>query len=124
MPGDGDGKVAFVDAGHDTGKLYNRPRKPHNLTIGFSGIFTKALVQVKSGTVLLGYSSLLSWNEYADLWGKIHNVECHFHRLDREVFENSIPGGVGEELADMLEYIGEFGYDGGDPDIVYPENVS
>ncbi|KAM0431588.1 hypothetical protein ACHAQK_010213 [Fusarium lateritium] len=105
VPSDGDGKVAFVDAGHDT------------------GAFTKALTQVKPGVVLLGYSSLLSWKEYAALWGKIHNVECHFHRLDRKVLENAIPGGIGEELADMLEYIGEFGYDGGDPDIVYPENL-
>jgi hypothetical protein len=34
------------------------------------------------------------------------------------------PGGIGEELADMFEYIGEFGYDGGDPDVIYPEDVS
>ncbi|KAM0205925.1 hypothetical protein ACHAQD_012559 [Fusarium lateritium] len=105
VPTDGDGKVAFVDAGHDTGAL------------------TKALIQVKPGVVLLGYSSLLSWKEYAALWGKIHNVECHFHRLDRKVLENAIPGGIGEELADMLEYIGEFGYEGGDPDIIYPEEL-
>ncbi|KAL5585560.1 hypothetical protein FOVSG1_014949 [Fusarium oxysporum f. sp. vasinfectum] len=123
VPSDGDGKVAFVDAGHDTGKFPNWPRGLHHLTVSFLGAFTKALVQVKPGIVLLGYSSLLSWKEYAALWGKIHNVECHFHRLDRKVLENAIPGGIGEELADMLEYIGEFGYDGGDPDIVYPENL-
>ncbi|KAM0184890.1 hypothetical protein ACHAPI_012335 [Fusarium lateritium] len=84
---------------------------------------TQAMIQVKPGVVLLGYSSLLSWKEYAALWGKIHNVECHFHRLDRKVLENAIPGGIGEELADMLEYIGEFGYEGGDPDIIYPEEL-
>ncbi|KAM0541179.1 hypothetical protein ACHAPJ_013343 [Fusarium lateritium] len=98
--------------------------KPKKLIGIFPGVFTKALVQAKPGIVLVGRSSLLSWKEYAALWGKIHNVECRFHRLDRKVLENAIPGGIGEELADMLEYIGEFGYDGGDPDVVYPEDVS
>lgn len=51
-------------------------------------------------------------------------MNCHFQPLDRKVLENAIPGGVGEELADMFEYIGEFGYQGGDPNVVFPADVS
>lgn len=84
----------------------------------------KALVQVAPGKHLLGTSGELSWTEYAALWGKVNGVTCRFQRLDRKILEDAIPGGIGEELADMLEYIGEFGYTGGDPSIVYPKDVS
>lgn len=51
-------------------------------------------------------------------------MECRFQRLDHKVVEHAIPGGVGEELADMFEYIGDFGYHGDDPSVVFPANVS
>lgn len=76
------------------------------------------------GKILLGYGSLISWNEFAALWGKVHGVTCRFERLDRNVIESAVPGGIGEELADMFEYIGDFGYDGGDPSVVHPKDVS
>jgi hypothetical protein len=87
------------------------------------GNFVNALLQVEPGKNLLGYASMLSWNEYAALWGKIHGVTCRFQPLDRTVLENAVPGGVGEELADMFGYIGEFGYDGRDPTVVHPKDV-
>ncbi|KAH8749734.1 hypothetical protein F5883DRAFT_580649 [Diaporthe sp. PMI_573] len=105
LPTDGDALVPLVEARQDTGK------------------FTKALVQVEPGKNLLGYGSLISWNEFAALWGKIHGVTCRYERVDRKVLENAVPGCIGEELADMFEYIGEFGYDGRDPSVVYPDNL-
>lgn len=87
------------------------------------GNFVNALLQVEPGKNLLGYSSMLSWNEFAALWGKIHGVTCRFQRLDRTVLENAVPGGIGEELADMFGYIGDFGYDGRDPSVVHPKEV-
>lgn len=81
-------------------------------------------MNVPAGKNLLGVGSILSWKEYAALWGKIHGVECSFERLDRQVLEKAVPGGVGAEFADMFEYISEFGYDGGDPTVVLPEDVS
>ncbi|KAK6206271.1 hypothetical protein QIS74_13690 [Colletotrichum tabaci] len=105
VPGDPDGPIAQVDARRDTGE------------------FVKALLHVPAGQNLLGVASSLSWNEFAALWGKHHGVTCRFERLDRKVLEGAIPGGVGEELADMFEYIAEFGYDGGDPTIVLPKDL-
>lgn len=105
MPLDGNAPVPMVEARHDTGH------------------FTKALVQVPPGQNLLGYASMLSWNEWVLLWGRIHGVTCRFERLDRKVVENAIPGGIGEEFADMFEYISEFGYDGGDPSVVHPKDL-
>lgn len=67
---------------------------------------------------------MLSWNEWVVIWGRVHGVKCRFERLDRKVVEDAIPGGVGEELADMFGYISDFGYDGGDPSVVHPKDAS
>ncbi|PVH81998.1 NAD(P)-binding protein [Cadophora sp. DSE1049] len=105
MPMDGDAPVPMVDARHDTGTC------------------TKALVQVPPGKNLLAFGSMMSWNEWVALWGKIHGVKCTFVRMDRKVVENAIPGGVGEEYVDMLEYTSDFGYDGGDKSVVHPKDL-
>ncbi|KAH6685469.1 hypothetical protein F5X68DRAFT_262701 [Plectosphaerella plurivora] len=104
-PSDPNGPVAHIDARYDT------------------GVFTLALVKAPAGQNLLGTRGLLSWSEFAALWGKVHGVEARFERIDRQIVENAIPGGIGEELADMFEYIGEFGYDGGDPTVVLPKDL-
>jgi hypothetical protein len=88
------------------------------------GKFAKALLQVEPGKNLLGYGSFIGWAEFASLWGKVHGVTCRFERVDRKVLEDAIPGPLGVELADMLEYIGEFGYDGRDPSVIHPKDVS
>ncbi|KAE8389589.1 hypothetical protein BDV23DRAFT_157039 [Aspergillus alliaceus] len=105
IPADGDAPVPMVEPRHDTGNFVN------------------ALLQVEPGKNLLGYASMLSWDDFATLWGKIHGVTCRFQRLERTVLENAVPGGIGEELADMFGYIGDFGYDGRDPSVVYPKDL-
>lgn len=94
------------------------------LSADILGNFTKALVQVAPGQNLLGFGSMMSWNEWVRIWGRVHGVNCRFERLDRKIIENAILGGIGEEFADMLEYISDFGYDGGDPSVVHPTDVS
>ncbi|KAH9204935.1 hypothetical protein DL95DRAFT_318500 [Leptodontidium sp. 2 PMI_412] len=116
MPLDGDAPVPMVEARHDTGESLE-------LSACALGHFTKALVQVAPGQNLLGFGSMMSWNEWVVVWSRIHGVKCRFDRLNRKVVENSIPGGIGEELADMFEYISDFGYDGGDPSVVHPKDL-
>lgn len=99
-------------------------RRFRQLTFHISGEFVKALLKVPAGQNLLGAASILSWSEYAALWGKIRGVTCRFERLDRKFLQEAIPGGIGEEFNDMFEYISEFGYDGGDPTVVLPKDVS
>ncbi|WYZ38081.1 hypothetical protein EsH8_II_001587 [Colletotrichum jinshuiense] len=125
LPGNPDGPIAQVDARRDTGmQLVSTLNDCCQLIIEvFPGEFTKALLHVPAGQNLLGAASTLSWNEYANLWGRHHGVTCRFERLDRKVIEDAVPGGIGEEFADMFEYIAEFGYDGGDPTIVLPKDL-
>ncbi|KAK5729094.1 hypothetical protein LTR15_002235 [Elasticomyces elasticus] len=105
IPGDVHKPIAQVDARRDTGK------------------FTRALLDVPAEVNALGAGGIVSWTEFATLWGKHHGVECRVERINREVLEQAIPGGIGAEFADMFEYAAEFGYTGGDPTVVLPEDL-
>ncbi|EKJ72024.1 hypothetical protein FPSE_07766 [Fusarium pseudograminearum CS3096] len=124
LPMGGDALVPLVDPRQDTG-TYSGPcsEEFEPLTSSFQGKFTKALVQTEPGKTLLGFGSLISWIKFAALWGKTYGATCRYQRIDRKVLETAVPGCIGEGLADMFEYIGEFGYDGCDPSIVYPDNL-
>ncbi|KAG4414577.1 hypothetical protein IFR04_012275 [Cadophora malorum] len=104
LPIDGDAPVPMVEARHDPGTC------------------TKALVQVPAGKNLLCFGSMMSYNEWTALWAKILGVKATFVRLDRKIVEQAIPV-IGEEYCDMIEYTGEFGYDGGDKTIVHPKDL-
>ncbi|KAH7073089.1 hypothetical protein BKA63DRAFT_446388 [Paraphoma chrysanthemicola] len=84
-----------------------------------TGVLAKALLQVKAGTHLVGASSLLSWTDWCDIWSTITGVECTFETIDRKILEDSM-GPLGREIADMFLYMNDFGYDGNDPNVVYP----
>ncbi|KAF2180701.1 NAD(P)-binding protein [Zopfia rhizophila CBS 207.26] len=101
LPMAGDAKFPMVDPRTDTGS------------------FTKALVEIAPGKILVGAGSKMSWDDWCQIWGKINGVSCRFERSDRKFMdENMVP--FGRELADMFQYIDEFGYDGSDPSVVYP----
>jgi hypothetical protein len=87
------------------------------------GKFTKALVQAAPGKNLLGFGSMMGFKEFAAIWGRVHGVKCSFQQSDRKSIEAAIPGGVGEMIMDMFDFIAEFGFDGGDPSVVHPKDV-
>ncbi|ORY15179.1 hypothetical protein BCR34DRAFT_559233 [Clohesyomyces aquaticus] len=105
LPIGGDVKVPMVDARTDT------------------GVLVKALVELPAGVHLVGAGSCMSWNEWCRVWGKANGVACVFERSDRMELEEYM-GATGREFADMFQYVEEFGYDGGDPGVVYPWDVS
>lgn len=89
-----------------------------------AGNFTKALVEVPPGKNLIGAASELSWKEWCELWGKANGKTCRFEESNPRELEEALPGGLGKELADMFRYIGDFGYFGRDPAVVWPKDVS
>ncbi|KAF2270297.1 NAD(P)-binding protein [Lojkania enalia] len=103
FPMSGDKKFPMVDARRDTGQ------------------FVKALLEAPAGTNLMGCGSYLSWNEWCSLWSRLLGVNATFHTCDRKVWDDMGP--FGREIADMFQYINDFGYDGGDPSVVYPSNL-
>lgn len=106
LPCNGDKPIPLVDARKDTGP------------------FVRALLQVPPGVNLLGETSLVSWKEYMRIWGQLLGVrKSEYREVSIQSYDEAIPGGFGKELAEMFHYMGEFGYDGGDPDSVRKEEV-
>jgi len=92
-----------------------------------TGSFVWALVHSPPGTHLLGYGSLIGWEEYTQIWGRILNVRAEFKQISPEEYLNDLKGALPDDLAREIseghQYHGEFGWDGGDPNIKHPKDV-
>ncbi len=79
---------------------------------------------MEPGKNLLGAADVLTWKEYCDLWSKIMGVTCKYEQTSPEEYMQAMAGDIGKELTAMWEYFSEFGYDGRDPSVVLPQDVS
>lgn len=86
-----------------------------------TGPFVRALLEVPAGVNLLGETSYVSWTQYMRVWGELLGVEGSYEDVSDDVYDRALPGGFGKELADMFRYMGDVGYDGGDPESVRKE---
>lgn len=96
FPLDGNKQVPMYHPRHDTGPL------------------VKALVKSSPGKNLMGYSSLISFDEIAEIWSKNLGKSVKYQRSTVDVMDKIMPGGVGKELGEMMEYISSPGYFGGE----------
>ena len=97
---------------------------PFIVTHEDTGAFVKALVDLTPGTHLLGVSEYMTWPEWTELWGRVNGVKATFVQVSEEEYFAGMPEALKEELIDSFRYVEEFGYTGGDPDVVDPEEVS
>jgi hypothetical protein len=89
-----------------------------------TGFFVWALVQSPPQTHLLGYGSLIGWEEYARVWGRILNVRAEFKEVPPEEYlKGVLPEDLAREIREGHQYHAEFGWDGGDPDVKHPKDV-
>jgi hypothetical protein len=88
-----------------------------------TGPFVRALVEAPPGKNLMACSGVMSLNEWTAKLGKKLKIDCSFREVPPQAIVDSIPI-WGGEFAEMFQYMEEFGYDGGDPTIVYPDQVS
>ncbi|PQE31142.1 hypothetical protein CJF32_00008506 [Rutstroemia sp. NJR-2017a WRK4] len=102
LPCNPDTPIPFVDAGNDTGP------------------FVRTLLALEPGVHLYGAVTLMSWNEWLTLWGRIMGKKTRFQLVTVEFWEEEMakwaPQGFGTEIAEMFEFMGKYGYDGGDPE--------
>jgi hypothetical protein len=89
-----------------------------------TGSFVKALVDMPPGKDLLGVSQTMSWPEWTALWGRILGVKASFKEVSKEEFFRNLPSHLGQILESSFNYIQEFGYTGGDPNVLKPDTVS
>ncbi|KAI9761189.1 MAG: hypothetical protein M1835_008219, partial [Candelina submexicana] len=87
------------------------------------GYFVRALTQIPPGKTLLGYGGeKTSWSEFMRLFGEANGVKARFEPNTVDDYDKIMPGGMGRELGEMFAYMGEFGYDGGDPEVINPKD--
>ena len=90
-----------------------------------TGHFVRALIQLPPGKNLLAYGSMISWKDYMTLWAKTLKLPGgHYKQLTIAEMEQIAPGGLGREVGEGWMAQGEFGYDGGDPTVIHPGDVS
>ena len=98
---------------------------PHVLPRKDTGYFVRALIQSAPGKNLLGAGTMISWADFLKLWCDIQGKPYGgYDNVSVEDVDKAMPGGLGRELAEMFAYASEFGYDGSDPSIIHPKDVS
>ncbi|CCD49172.1 hypothetical protein ACHAPF_000580 [Botrytis cinerea] len=109
--------------------LFERPLSPDSIvefvvTQKDTGIFVKALIDMRPGKNLLGVSDRMTWKEWAKIWGDALGVEAGFKQVSEETFWKGVPEPLSRELQVAWDYADEFGHAGGDPDVVRPEELT
>jgi hypothetical protein len=90
-----------------------------------TGAFVRALVaDLPVGTDLLGVSEWMTFPEWAAVWGRVLGVETRYEQVSRDELFEGVPADMKQEIGDSFDYMEEFGFAGGDPDVLDPEQVS
>jgi hypothetical protein len=85
----------------------------------------KAVVDSKPGINFLAVGEMLSWNQYLDIWCRSQNVpRGKVEPKTLQEYEEILPGGLGREFGENVLFGQQFGYDGGDPTVIRPSDVS
>lgn len=90
------------------------------------GTIVRAAIKSPPGKTILAVGSMLSWTDQLKVWSKTNRVPLGgFDKLSVEQFEMFLPiPGLGRELGEMMAFMDEFGYAGGVPNVVMPQDVS
>ena len=108
-------------AGHND---FSQPA-PYIAAESDTGVFVHALVTaVPAGKNLLAYREMISMGDFLQLWAKINDVKVTTKWTSVEGLSQMLGPELGRELAEATAYFSEFGYDGGDPTVVHPKDVS
>ncbi|KAI7544151.1 hypothetical protein KC331_g6976 [Hortaea werneckii] len=90
-----------------------------------TGSFVKALIEAPPKTQLLGVSEWMAFDDWAALWSNVTGVKSKFE--DTVSQERLRPSNGTFDFKNMFSQTGyfvtEFGYTGGDPDVVGPEEL-
>ncbi|OHX01196.1 NADB-Rossmann family domain-containing protein [Colletotrichum incanum] len=97
-------KLPFVAAEEDTGPI------------------VKALVEGEPGKHVIGYRELISQQELVDIFARVTGLASKLVKVSHDDFFAKVPPNLRVPLHESLAFIEEFGYTGGDPSVVPPED--
>ncbi|MCJ1386082.1 hypothetical protein MMC17_009207 [Xylographa soralifera] len=98
-------------------------KMPFVVTHEDTGSFVKALVDLPPGKDLLGVSEHMTWPEWTKLWGDILGVKATFKQVSEDEYYRGVPDPLRRELSETFAYVEEFGYTGGDPEVLTAEQL-
>ena len=89
-----------------------------------TGPFVKVLVDMPAGKDAVAVSEYMTFPEWAEIWGRVHGVKIQYKQVSNEELFEGIPDDFMREIRDGFDYINDFGFTGGDPDVLEPSQVS
>jgi hypothetical protein len=89
-----------------------------------TGPLTKALISVNPGQHLLAYREWLTLTEFSEVWGRVLGVKSEYLSFAADKKWEGLPDDLQLDIEEGAAYLNEFGFDGGDPTVVHPKNVS
>jgi hypothetical protein len=98
-------------------------RIPFVVTHRDTGPFVKALVDMPPGKNLLGVSEMVTWEKWVETWGKALGVKANVKRVLLEEYMETYPSILKEEVGQSFLFSAEFGWTGGDPNVLTPDEV-
>ena len=88
-----------------------------------AGPWISALFETTPGVTLVGASELLAWKQWLQLWGERNQVQTRYRQASVDEYAAKAPG-IGDAVAEEFQFIEEYGFTGGNPDAIYPNQVS
>lgn len=88
-----------------------------------TGPIVRALVQEAAGKKLLGYRSCLTPYEFVQAFTRATGFEAKSIELSKDQLDQ-LPPELKIGYEESLGYFNEFGYDGGDPEVIHLRDVS
>lgn len=88
-----------------------------------TGELVHSLTQDEAGKNLLAYGGMMTWKEWLDLWCHVLNVKGRFQQVSEDDYLDDAPWYFRKEIAEGHSYQAEFGWAGGDPDVIEPHQV-
>ncbi|KAK0277525.1 hypothetical protein LTR35_009927 [Friedmanniomyces endolithicus] len=106
-------------------RTYSPDREiPFIITHKDTGAFVKALVvDLPAGKHLLAVSESMTWPAWTKLWADVVGVQARFERVSEAEFWVGLPRAFTDLLAPDFAFVDEFGYTGGDPEVVTAEQL-
>ena len=85
--------------------------------------WTDALFQAKPGVNLIGSTGVLTWMQWLNKWAEHCKVEASYRVATPTEFASKLAG-LSDAVIEELAFIEEFGFAGGNPEAVLPDDVS
>ena len=104
LPMSGDMPIPMADLEADMGKWAN------------------ALIEAPPGITLVGSTEQITWAEWLLLWAERNGVTARYRRTSPAEYSGRVEG-ISDAFAEEFQFVEQYGFVGGDPQVVYPNEV-